>query len=237
MPASRAHTPCAPSSLRLLHPASGSGCDQACWSGARTFLSMAPGFLCLMAKRCVPPPPHPPHSTTLARLPAPRFGLRVRIAARFWSAVAAPAPYTHLADAKNGRVVLPLLLWRRLEFGHSGWVNPEGCQRVVGGRRGFGGGDLRTAAQETLCTPAGVPDSSLRRLERVMVWQVRVGSGTPPGCSAIRRGFPVVVPPFALNDHRLPSANPPGLAPGSAGEFSRKRPNFRRRQGCRRSCA
>ena len=51
-------------------------------------------------------------------------------------------------------------------------------------------------------------------------------SGTPPGCSTIRHGFPVVVPPpFALNDHRLPSANPPGLAPGSAVEFSRKCPN------------
>ena len=25
------------------------------------------------------------------------------------------------------------------------------------------------------------------------------------------RVYPVVVPPFALNDHRLPSANPPGL--------------------------
>ena len=26
-----------------------------------------------------------------------------------------------------------------LEFGHSGSVNPKGCQRVAGGRRGFSG--------------------------------------------------------------------------------------------------
>ena len=45
----------------------------------------------------------------------------------------------------------------------------------------MGGGDLRTTAHETLCTPAGVPDSALRRLERATVWQVRAGSGTPPG--------------------------------------------------------
>ena len=41
-----------------------------------------------MAKRCVPPRPHPPHSKTLARPPVPELGLRVRIAVRFWSAVA-----------------------------------------------------------------------------------------------------------------------------------------------------
>jgi hypothetical protein len=38
-------------------------------------------------------------------------------------------------------------------------------------------------------------------------------SGTPPGCSTIQRAFPVVVPPFALNDHRLPSTNPAGWPP------------------------
>ena len=99
-------------------------------------------------------------------------------------------------DVRAWAALINTPLKRGLEFGHSGWVNPEGCQRVAGGRRGFGGGDLRTTAQETRCTPAGVPDSSLRRLERAMVWQVRAGSGTPPGCSAIRRGFPVVVPPL-----------------------------------------
>src|ERR1700690_2069735 len=32
----------------------------------------------------------------------------------------------------------PLLLWRRgLEFAHSGAANPEGCQTVAGGCRGF----------------------------------------------------------------------------------------------------
>src|ERR1035437_4309457 len=30
-----------------------------------------------------------------------------------WSAPVLAAPCTHLADASNGRVVLPLLLWRR----------------------------------------------------------------------------------------------------------------------------
>src|ERR1035437_328369 len=35
------------------------------------------------------------------------------IPADFLCARPGPAPYTHLADVSNGRVVLPLLLWRR----------------------------------------------------------------------------------------------------------------------------
>jgi len=43
-------------------------------------------------------------------------------------------------------------------------------------------------------------------------------SGTPPGCIPSRDLFPVVVPPVAPNDHRLPSGNPSGWA---ASEFAR----------------
>ena len=56
-----------------------------------------------------------------------------------------------------------------LEFGHFGSVNPKGCQKVAGGRRGFGGGDLRVTAQEKSCTPEGVPDSSLPSLLEISV--------------------------------------------------------------------
>ena len=65
-------------------------------------------------------------------------------------------------------------------------VNPEGCQRVAGGRRGLsGGGDLRIAAQRKSCTPAGVPEGSY----------VEVRSGTPAGCAAPTHGFRWSFPP------------------------------------------
>ena len=39
----------------------------------------------------------------------------------------------------------------------------------------------------------------------------------PPGCSTIRRGFPVLVPSFALNDHRIATlCQPCGLAQETA---------------------
>ena len=42
----------------------------------------------------------------------------------------------------------------------SGLGQPEGLPD--GGRRAFPGGDLRAAAQEMTCTPAGVPDPPLQ---------------------------------------------------------------------------
>ena len=59
-------------------------------------------------------------------------------------------------------------------------VNPKGCQRVAGGRRGgSGGGDLRVTAWKMSCTPAAVSE-----------WQhVGIRSGTPPGCAKPRHAF------------------------------------------------
>jgi hypothetical protein len=65
-----------------------------------------------------------------------------------------PAPYRHRAGPWP-RCRFPLLLWRRLASGQSGWVNPKGCQTVAGGRRGLGGGDLRVTARKMSCTPEG----------------------------------------------------------------------------------
>jgi hypothetical protein len=70
-------------------------------------------------------------------------------------------------------------------------VNPDGCQRVAGGRRGLWGGDLRTTGQEVFCTPAGVPDRLLSLIERAKLqfWH-------PAGVLTLGRGLPVVVPPL-----------------------------------------
>src|ERR1039458_8951705 len=43
-------------------------------------------------------------------------------------------------------------LYRALEFGHSGSVNPKGCQRVAGSRRGFLG--AATSEQRRRRSPA-----------------------------------------------------------------------------------
>ena len=68
-----------------------------------------------------------------------------------------------------------------LEFGHSGAVNPEGCQTVAGGRRGFfQGGDLRATAQERPSTPGGVPDSLRSGVLEIGVAHVQP-AGTPFG--------------------------------------------------------
>src|ERR1017187_3234202 len=55
---------------------------------------------------------------------------------------------------------------------------------------GLGGGRLREIAQQMSAPRQGVLDSSLpNQFERATLSHVRAGSGTPPGCSAIRRGF------------------------------------------------
>jgi hypothetical protein len=94
----------------------------------------------------------------------------------------------HVRSRVHGRRVLPLLFWRRLAFRHSSLVNPKGCQRVAGGRRGLWGGDLLVTAHEISCTPAGVPDRLRSLLDRtkVQLWH-------PSGVLALGRGFPVVV--------------------------------------------
>ena len=83
------------------------------------------------------------------------------------------AGWTDLVDYRacsqpNVPLACPLL--RCLEegvIGHSGSVNPKGCQRVAGGRRGFlRAGDLRATGQEMSCTPAGVPASFVSVVER-----------------------------------------------------------------------
>src|ERR1035441_8513152 len=76
-----------------------------------------------------------------------------------------------------------LLLWRRgVEFGHFllnslAEANPQGCQRVAGGRSGKGGNDHRKAASES---------EHPGRSARAATWSARAGSqaglAPPPGC-------------------------------------------------------
>jgi hypothetical protein len=56
--------------------------------------------------------------------------------------------------------------------------NPKGWQWVVGGRRGDGGGDLRSIGQKTSRTPAGVPE--IRYADYWWPLNAR-RSGTPAG--------------------------------------------------------
>jgi hypothetical protein len=88
------------------------------------------------------------------------------------------------------------------------FIQPEG---LADGSRWSRGKGARPPGRETEvgCTPAGVPEP-LRRCRVALV------SGTPPGCSLATRQFPVVVPPFPSNDHRLPSANPSGWRQGES---------------------
>ena len=75
---------------------------------------------------------------------------------------------------------------RALECGHSGSGNPKGMPD--GSRRSprvSWGGDLRATVLDRTRTPAGCQSG----------YCAGGRSGTPPGCSTIRRAFPVVVPP------------------------------------------
>ena len=128
---------------------------------------------------------------------------------------------------------IPHLQRRRgLEFGHSGSGNPKGWPD--GSRRSprvSWGGDLRATAQDRTCTPAGCQTRCWRAGSRLSLPQSQVlavrsagqatlragpsnrrlvGSGTPvrgagPTDALFRWSFPL-----CPNDHRLPSANPPG---------------------------
>jgi len=92
-----------------------------------------------------------------------------------------------------------------LESGHSGLVNPKGCQRVAGGRWTYGASDLWVAAQEMSCTPEGVPDLHLGPFEQAQkpLWHPFRGASSQMRLSGGRS-------PLALNDRRLPSGNPTG---------------------------
>ena len=91
-----------------------------------------------------------------------------------------------------------------LEFGHSGLVNPKGCQRVAGGRRsptprrppGNGAGDVLHPGRGA--GPAAEPSRS----EQAPL-APRRGARSRTQLSGGRS-------PLALNDHRPPSGNPPG---------------------------
>src|ERR1017187_758092 len=63
----------------------------------------------------------------------------------------------------------PLLLWKRLEFGHSEWVNPKGCQRVAGGRRGFFG--AATSGQRRSRSPAPRMGCQTVTVEPARIWR------------------------------------------------------------------
>jgi hypothetical protein len=105
----------------------------------------------------------------------------------------------------------------RLEFGHSRPGNPKGLpDGSRGSPRVSWGGDLRVAAHERPCTPAGCKTRCCRACSRLtLLRRIELAScgwvwHPCPGCWTIRHAFPVVVFPLALNDHRLPSDNPPG---------------------------
>lgn len=82
---------------------------------------------------------------------------------------------------------------RRREFGHSGAVNPEGCQMVAGGRRGF----------------FGAATSGKRR---------RKGPAPQLGCQI---GFCCVCSRLAWPQSQLLAVRTVGVVPRSAGPFCR----------------
>jgi hypothetical protein len=116
-------------------------------------------------------------------------------------------------------------------FGVSGvwafWVGqpaglPEGSRRSPGVMGAATSGQRRRRAP---CTPDGVPDSSLPSLLEIGVApENRVGTRQVAAVTSPRLWHPAGVldhptrssggrSPFALNDHRLPSANPAGWPP------------------------
>jgi hypothetical protein len=130
--------------------------------------------------------------------------------------------------ARIGHAVQPAILSARLQkrgqveglkFGHSGSVNPEGCQRVAGGRRGFlGRRPPGNGAGEVLHPGWGArPGGQMTRSGGPCRRQVATLVRSPrfwhpfPGCSAIRRRLPVVVSPLprTTSGYRLPTQKGP----------------------------
>jgi hypothetical protein len=98
---------------------------------------------------------------------------------------------------------------RPLEFGRFprsslAETNPQGWQRVAGGRSGQGGSDHRKAASER-----GAPRRGARAARSSARSGSEAGLAPQPGCRAsscaVARRSP---PPKTLGDLRLPSANP-----------------------------
>ena len=98
-------------------------------------------------------------------------------------ALGAPLDTTTSRPCALPLLLLLLLLWRRgVEFGHFllnslAEANPQGCQRVAGGRSGKGGNDHRKAASESEHPGRGA---------RAAPWSARAGSKAGlaplPGC-------------------------------------------------------
>src|SRR6185369_17736278 len=91
-------------------------------------------------------------------------------------------------------------LWEGIHIVDSPQRNPEGCQKVAGGR------SPRRPPENSLVMTA--PRRGARRQVNVRDLYIE-RSGTPPGCDPINPAFPVV---SADSDHRLLSANPSGCA-------------------------
>jgi hypothetical protein len=94
----------------------------------------------------------------------------------------------------------------RLDNGHSDWVNPKGCQRVAGGRHAFTGRPPGNAVKDVNHPRRGDRTSEPARsgqTGRCWVWHPSRVLTYPTRFSGGRSGT-------FRNDHRLPSANPPG---------------------------
>jgi hypothetical protein len=104
-----------------------------------------------------------------------------------------------------------VLAQRALQFGHSGAVNPEGCQRVAGGRSGQRGNDHRKSASDGLAPRRGVP-AQFSGATPISNPRGSNDSGTlsgvqNPSCAVARRS----PSPKTLGDLRLPSGKPFGF--------------------------
>jgi hypothetical protein len=100
-----------------------------------------------------------------------------------------------------------------LEFGHFGSVNPKGCQKVAGGRRGFWGRrPPGNSAGDVLHPGKGARlVSDPRRAARSVARWSRLWH--PAGVLGLATRFAGGRSGEGGNDHRLPSANPPGWPP------------------------
>ena len=90
-------------------------------------------------------------------------------------------------------------------------ANPQGWQRVAGGRSGQRGERPPEDRVGWSSTPAGVPEPGRRDRRNHLARSLHSNeSGTPSGVRQPSHTLSGGRSPLALNDHRLPSGNPAG---------------------------
>ncbi|GEM_PF-2816933 len=163
-------------------------------------------------------------------------GVRCVRASLRWSAPFAPAD--HRLPSANPAGWLPVVGYGQsvrtptsfraaLESGSAGLVNPKGCQRVAGGRRGFGG--RRPPGNGAARVPYPGRGARLVAAEPDRDWRCHKEPNWHPfGVRDHPMRFPGGRPPFGPADHRLPSTNPAGWPPSvSSGQSGQTLTGFR----------